>query len=248
MLRRRLLAAGLLPLMTGCFSGSLATSTGPRAAGDWSVASKQAAHVGEPVRFSFILTKPFQKQPVHPSGIADYCILSLDGAYAEASLEVSGKFTALYRVPAAWRGREVQVRATAYRHHGQADTMVVGDKLRQVDDPGDLRDTKVAQGKITLLAYQSVVELTLTAGAEDLDFDTGRLVLRKTDGTATPVMRARPPMAGFTVEGPDAKRQYTVRYEPTWEQVNLTGTTAVEFTVLDRAGHEHRAAADILTP
>jgi hypothetical protein len=216
--------------------------------GEWSIARRQAAHVGETVRFSFILTQPFKKQPINPTGIADYCLLTLDDASADPVLDAGGKYTLAYRMPEAWQGREIRVGATAYRQYGQRDRMVVGGKLLQVGSASDPPDSVIARGVIILLVYQSNVELTLTAGADDFDFNTGRLVLRKADGTAASIAPARPPVGGFTVEDPDRNRVYTVRYEPAWDLVNLSGTTHAEFTVLDLAGHEHRREVEFLTP
>ena len=238
----------LLPLVGGCFSGSLASSTGPRSSGDWSVAKHQAAHVGETVRFSFILTQPLKKHPVSPRDIADYCIFALDDRFAGAELDPHGKYTLSYRMPEEWADREIRVRATAYRRYGRRDHMVVGGELPQVDSTADPSDRVIARDSITMLVYQPTLELALTPGADAFDFDTGRLVLRKADGTACSVVRARPPVGGFTVEGPDDNGTFTVRYEPTCGQVNLTGTTQAEFTVWDLAGHQHRHQAEILTP
>ncbi|MFH0982091.1 MAG: hypothetical protein V2A79_11175 [Planctomycetota bacterium] len=237
-----------LPLLSGCFGGSLATSTGSRSSGDWSIAGHQAAHVGEKVRFSFVLTQPFITHPISPAGIADYCIVALDDQNAEAEPDANGKFTLAYRMPEAWRNREIRVRATAYRQYGQPDRKVVGGELLQVESAADPVDRVIARAALTLLVYHSTVELTLTPGADDFDFSTGRLVLRKADGTGSSVGMARPPVGGFTVEGPDALRVYTVRFAPAWEQVNLTGTTAAEFTVLDLTGVQHRFETEFLTP
>jgi hypothetical protein len=50
------------------------------------------------------------------------------------------------------------------------------------------------------------------------------------------------------VEGPDAAGGYTVRYRPTAEQVNLTGTTEAELVISDLAGHRHVEKTEFLTP
>ena len=239
----------LFPLLGGCFSGSLATGTGPRPGGDWSDARYQAAHVGETVHFSFILTRrPFSKHPIHPVGFADHCIITLDDRSAEAELDDTGKFTLVYRMPETWRGREIRVAATAFRQYGRRDRMVVDGELLEVDNAWDETDSVFARASITMLIYQSAVELTLTPGADDFDFGTARLIVRKADGTASAVAAARPPVGGFTLEGPDEKGVFTVRYEPKWDQVNLTGTTQAEFTVYDLAGRQHCIDTEFLTP
>jgi len=238
----------MFPLLGGCFGGSLATSTGPRASGDWSVAKRQAAHVGETVRFSYVLTRPFKKHPINPAGIADYCIVTLGDRAAEADLDHMGKFTLEYPMPEAWSDQEIRVCATAYRTYGLRDRTAVAGELLRVGSGSDAHDTAIARDAITMLIYQSTVELVLTPGADDFDFDTGRLVLRRADGTTTSVARARPPVGGFTVEGPDENNAFVVRYQPTWDQVNLTGATEATFVVWDRAGLRHRSETGFPTP
>ena len=70
-------AATLCLCLTGCISGSLATSTGPNGPQAWSAASQQDAHVGEEVRFSFILVNPMLDRPMDPYGYVDYCVTSV---------------------------------------------------------------------------------------------------------------------------------------------------------------------------
>ena len=234
--------------MGGCFSGSLATSTGPRSGGEWSIARHQAAHVGETVRFSFILTRPFKKHPVNPAGIADYCIVTLDDWSADAELDATGKFPLAHRMPEAWRDREIRIVATAYRRYGRRDRMAVNGELLHVDNASDAPDKVIARRAITVLVYQSAIELTVAPGADDFNFGTGRLIMYKADGTASAVAMARPPVGGFTLEGPDENHTFTVRHEPKWDQVNTAGKTRADFTVYDLAGHQHRIETEFLTP
>ncbi|MCK4658884.1 MAG: hypothetical protein KAV82_05120 [Phycisphaerae bacterium] len=237
-----------MALLSGCFGGSLATSTGLRSGGDWSVARRQAAHVGETVRFSFVLTKLLEKHPISPSGIADYCIIALGDQYAEADLGGGGKFMLSYHMPEHWADREIRVLATAYRIYGRRDRMVIGGELMQVDNASDPADKIIARASINMLVYQSRVELTLPRGAHDFDFGTGRLIIRKNDGTASTAALARPPIGGFTVDGPDEKNVFTARFEPRHDQVNRTGSTTAEFHVWDLAGHQHSTKDEFMTP
>ncbi|MCP4589548.1 MAG: hypothetical protein GY842_02265 [bacterium] len=237
----------LIPL-GGCFAGSLATSTGPRTSGDWSVCRDQAAHVGETVRFSFILTQLFRNRPIDPGGLADYCMISFGDEWDEADLDEGGRFILTRRIPREWRSREISVVASAYRKYGQRDRVALGGELLHADAADDPADPLVAYAEINLLVYQSSVEFELTAGADGLDFDTARMLLRTTDGLASTVPRARPPVGGFTVQGPTDGGIFTVQLEPRYEQINRTGTTQAEFIICNRAGQEQRHQIEFLTP
>ena len=83
------LAAGAA---SGCMRGSLATSTGPNGPQAWSADKSQDAHVGEQVRFSFILVKPWQKGPVDPYGHADYCLADIGGHRVLCEPDWGGRF------------------------------------------------------------------------------------------------------------------------------------------------------------
>ena len=72
--RTILLSAGLIfyaAMLPGCIYGSLASDTGPSAEGLWSVENMQEAHVGEKVKYSFILREPLNESRLSLFGLAD---------------------------------------------------------------------------------------------------------------------------------------------------------------------------------
>jgi len=231
--------------LTGCFGGSLATSTGPRAQGDWSVAGTQMVHVGEEVRFNFVIFKPFTHYPLNPEGIVSYSVLDLGEASIVSEAGHRGHFEFAHHFQTQTPGTELRARATAYRAIGQRDRGGVHGAWResQATEP----DRRVASDTVRLRFYQSVIELDVPAAAEPLDFSTARLEIRRSDGTATSVYQDRASRRGFTVSGPENKT-YRVRYEPMAREVNVTGTTAWEFVVYDRTARRHRQEGDTETP
>jgi hypothetical protein len=212
------------------------------------VAGHQAAHVGENVKFSFILTKTFGKFPVHPAGIAEYCVLEIDQHPVEMELDEGGKFSASYVMPAEWANREIKIKAAAYRQYGQRDRIVHKERLLQSDRAADPKDQAIARDAITMLVYQSAIEFKVEKEAEELDFDAAHLVVRKADGTSSTVAKFGVSGRGFLVDSRTESAEHTVRYEPACAQVNGTGMTQAELTVPDRAGRAHHYRTEFMTP
>ncbi|MBN1514441.1 MAG: hypothetical protein JXB13_20670, partial [Phycisphaerae bacterium] len=187
--------------LTGCFEASLATSTGPRAKGDWSVAGTQMVHVGEEVGFDFVIFKPFTHYPLDPEGIATYAVLDVGEAsvFAEAGHRGHFEFTHHFQTEPA--GAALQARATAYRAIGGRDRGRV--QTSWSDFAANEPDRRVASDTVRLRFYQSVIELTVPVAAEPLDFSAARLEIRKSDGTATSVYQDRASRRGFRVSGPE---------------------------------------------
>ncbi|MCH7814458.1 MAG: hypothetical protein IID40_10615 [Planctomycetes bacterium] len=234
--------------MVGCIRGSLATSTGPNGPEVWSADNRQQAHVGEPVRFSFILIGPFQRRPLDPLGLADYCLVEVGSRRLECEPDPGGRFRFEYVLADAQPGEEIKVTVTAYRQYGQRDIMRVGDQWLRGDSPLDEPDRTVATDSLILEMYQTTVELELEPGAAPFDFESGKLELIAPGGTTTPVYIDRPGRPGFRVEGPDERGVFWIRYRPDGTQVGVFDRTEALFTVYDRAGQPHRTRVEIPTP
>ncbi len=238
----------LLIAPAGCIRGSLATSTGPNGPDLWSADDKQQVHVGETVRFSFILVGPWQRRPLDPYGFADYCIADFGERRMVCEPDLGGHFRFSRALSALKAGDSVEITATAYRQYGACDFLEVGDTWLRGESPIDEPDRKVCDDSVTLLAYEAPVEIKLPGGTAPLDAETGKLELVKSDGTVAPVFIGRPGRPGFVLDGPDADGDYTLVYQPRGDEVNPSGHTKACFTIHDLAGHPHTAETLIPTP
>ncbi|MCP4248756.1 MAG: hypothetical protein GY778_17065 [bacterium] len=234
--------------MTGCIRGSLATSTGPNGPQAWSADNHQQAHVGEPVQFSFILIGPYQRRPLDPLGLADYCLVDVCSQRLECEPDPGGRFRFEHVLADAKPGDEIEVTVTAYRQYGQRDIIQVGDQWLRGDSPLDEPDRTVAADSLTLETYQTTVEIELESGAAPFDFESGKLELIAPEGKTMPVYIDRPGRPGFTVGGPDDRGVFSIRYLPDGTQVGVFDLTEALFTVYDRAGQPHRSSVKIPTP
>ena len=232
----------------GCIGGSLASSTGPRPPGHrWSVVGRQMVHVGETVRFDFVL-KDALGNLVQPTGLADYCVTYISGERVETSPDITGHFSFSHTFDDVRPGQTVNVKTTAYRQRGQRDFMKIRGKWHQSPSPYELPDRKGRSDSIWLEVYVAPVELTIPQPSDDLDSETGVMRIRRGDGSITSVYIDRPGRPGFTIIGPEPAGLYTVRYLPWGDELNASGTTEVEFTIYDRSGQAHYAAVTLETP
>ncbi len=249
--KRRVAAAIVASSLSGgggCVSGSLASNTGPRLVGDqWSVARRQNAHVGEQVRFDFILQDWLQRF-VHPTGLADYCVATIGGKRIETEPEPAGHFRFDYLFDRVQAGDEIEVRATAYRQRGGRDFMKVHGQWLKSDSPYEEDDRRVAGDKIVLTFYEAIVELSMVRPPDDLDPETGVMRIRRSDGSTTSVYIDRPRRPGFRIAGPEPDGYYRVSYKPVGTQLNPIGTTDVEFTIYDQGGQRHYVSTKLGTP
>ncbi|UCG16889.1 MAG: hypothetical protein JSV19_02410 [Phycisphaerales bacterium] len=231
----------------GCFSGSLASSTGPRVRGPWSVADEQYAHRGEEVLFDFVISKPLAKRPLDPTGIADYCVLQIDDTRFVAQPDLDGHFRFAHTLRSGTPDTVIKASATAYRTMGRPDLPLTGAQLGEPAGPVDEPDEKVAADSVRLVLYQARIVLELQETPSRLDFASGRMQIRKADGTTTSVYGDQPDRPGFRAAGP-ADGRYTITYEPRAEELNPIGTTEIEFTVYDQTGRCHEVTATLDTP
>jgi len=238
----------------GCVSASLGTNTGPRPPQQrWSVAAKQMAHVGETVQFDFVLTD-FWGRFVAPTGLADYCVTMIGSERAEAEPDERGHFRFSYAFDRTRPGEKVPVTATAYQQRGSRDHMKIRGQWLTADSPYAEPDRKIAGDSIQLTIYQTKVEMKIVRPADDLDPESGVLRLQRLDGTAapvytgTPVYIDKPGRPGFRLDGPEPNGYYRVKYQPTGEQLNPSGTTEVEFSVYDLGGQRHVVSQTLSTP
>ncbi len=246
-----LLALGLVvlaPAAGGCIRGSLATSTGPNGPTLWSAARKQQAHVGETVRFSFILVDPLRKRALDPYGYADYCIAELGDRRICCEPDMGGRFRFEHRLTGVQADQELEVTATAYRQYGSCDFLPVGETWLRGESPVDDPDRRVCDDSVKLRVYQARVEMKLPAGPSPVDWESGKLELFRDDGTVTPVFIDRPGRPGFAAQGPNQDGGCTVVYLPDGDELNSSGQTRAHLSVHDLAGHPHSAECLVPTP
>ncbi|MEE9294725.1 MAG: hypothetical protein V3W34_07175 [Phycisphaerae bacterium] len=245
--RSAVILLALSALVPGCTGGSLATDSGP--GGGWSTLKQQYVHVGEKVNFSFAMSKGlFRKEPRDPFGVVDYCIATAGDERIEAELDRSGRFRFTYNVVRLRPGDVVNVSAAAYQEKGIRDVMQIGDEWVRADTPYDQSDFVMATDSIELLVYRTLVELSVPDAQRRLDLASGRLELRKHDGTTTTIYAAEEGSRGFTISEPDADGRYLVRYHPTADEINKFDTTYVRFTAFDHSGGAHDFDGHCPTP
>ena len=232
----------------GCLAGSLATNTGERGTGQWSIDRRQRVHVGETVELSFVLTEPWRQKPVNATGLADYCVFEIGADRVEADVNELGGFRAQYTFGDIHPGYTITVTARAYRQRGDRDFKKIGVTWLRNESPLNDPDDQVAGAKVRLVAYQSHVRIALPRPADEFDFATARLLIRRSDGRSTAVYRHRPPRKGFELLPRPAGDGWWVSYLPGGNQVNPCATTEVEFSVYDLAGNRHHFTDTIDTP
>ncbi|RJP42073.1 MAG: hypothetical protein C4547_00890 [Phycisphaerales bacterium] len=242
------LAAVGLP-SSGCAISSLAASTGPRSSGDWSVARRQVAQVGETVDFDLVLRdpwRPFQEAPLSPLGLADYAVLRFAGVRVEAEPDDRGHFTFSYPFDAVRPGEGLTIRADVYQQRGRRDYMRVFDQWVKSDSPSETPDRWIAFDAIRIEFHQPVFEFRLERGAAEWRFDTARIDIRLADGSTR---TALPNAAGrLEVGPPDASGARRLRYPPAAGEANVTGTTQATLTIEDAAGNVRRVDTTARTP
>ncbi len=235
--------------LVGCVSpgGSLASTTGP-SAGVWSTADPQIVHVGERVRFSFVLTASLNaEQGIEPSGIVDYCFVRIGQDLLETGIGEFGHFEVEHVFDALPPGQEVTVTATGYRMLGSRDRrLIAGEWITRTDF--DQTDRVICQDDLTLTAYKSRIELPVQPDSDDWDIAGGGLALIRRDGRTTVVRASQNGEDGFEVRGPFDDGKYMVTYEPSAEMLNSSGTTQVRFTVMDDRGRQHVIERLLSTP
>lgn len=239
----------LLPPWTGgCISGSLASNTDRHPLGfRWSDAPRQLVHVGETVEFDFVLQDSW-RQFVPPTGLADFCITTIGNEHVESEPDLGGHFRFAHTFDKVTPGDVIDVRTTAYQRRGQRDFMNIAGEWVYGENPYDDPDRNVADDHIQLTVYESPIELSIARPPDDLDLESGVLRIRLADGSTRSVYIDRPHRPGFTITGPEPDGFYTVRYRPSGNELNQTGTTEVEFVIHDMAGYPHYATVTLETP
>jgi len=206
---------------TGCVGGSLASSTGPRPPGfQWSTARRQSVHVGETVRFDFVL-QDLARRRVNPLGIADYCVLTIDGERLESDADLEGHFPFRYTFDRLAAGKSVQVVATAYQQRRHRDWMKVQGRWLRCESPYDEPDRRVAGDRLTLTAYQSRIAVVLPVAKEQVDPHRGVLRMVRAEGGEVSVGPARAEGRGFSIAPAKGGKASEVRYEPHADELTL---------------------------
>ena len=211
------------------------------------MAGEQMGHVGETVEFNFVLVDGFRRF-VHPQGLADYCVTLAGNDRIEANPDADGCFRFSIPFENVQPGDKIKLTTTAYRQRAGRDFMKLRGQWLHSDSPYELADKKMANDSIVFTVYELPIEFTIAQPPDDFDAETGVLRIRRADGSSTSVYHDRTGRPGFTLSGPDPGGLYTVRYRPTGNQLNPTGTTEVEFAIYDRSGQPHRKSQTIETP
>ncbi|MFQ5491014.1 MAG: hypothetical protein ACE5GE_09860 [Phycisphaerae bacterium] len=239
------MAALLAGTCSGCIEGSLATSSGPSL---WSARKQQQVHVGETVRFDFILVGRFQKRLLDPYGLADYVMAQIGEHRVQCEPDLGGHFQFEHRFSGVRPGQQIEVTVTAYRQHGNRDFIQAGKHWLRGDSSVDEPDPKVCQARITLEFYQARLEATLPGGGSPLEPESGKLRLFGRNDRVSSVFVDRPNRRGFALSGPDASGNYTLVYEPDGDEIDPSGQTEARFIIYDLAGQQHTFELTLATP
>ena len=236
----------LVAAVAGC--ASLASSTGPRSQGsEWSVADLQLAHVGEEVRFDFVLLDWLGKG-MSPLGVADYAVVTIGPSTLVTEADVYGHFQFSHRLDDVRPGDRISVEASAFKQRGSRDIIVVAGEVVTADSAYDEPDRRVAGDRLTLEVYQAEVELPLQQGGQPFDPDSGVLRLKTTAGKTTPVFHSTKLRRGYDLVGPDAGGAYSLRYRPLASELSDYGNTDIYFRIFDIAGVPHEAGLTLECP
>ncbi len=234
---------------TGCMTlrGSLASSTGP-SPDAWSTADEQMVHVGEHVRFSFVMTQSLHaEQGIDPVGLVDYCLMRVNNKLIEPEMSTGGQYILSHLFDDIVDGQQIRVAAMTYRIHGQRDRRLIAGEWVNLDTP-DRADQLVARDEILLTAYKSRIELPVTPIGEGWDILGGRLRLIRSDGGTVVIRAAIGHDDGFVVRGPFEEGEYMITYAPDAEMLNPKGTTRIQFVVTDDRGKQHVIERLLSTP
>lgn len=185
---------------------------------------------------------------VAPTGIDEYGVLYLGFERLESEPSPSGHFRFTHRLDGVRAGSSIAARGAVFQQRGNRDFIKVRGEWLQSSSPYEEPDRLIASDEVTLDVYQVRVSLEIPRPPLDLDIGTGILRIQRDDGTSTTLYVDRPGRPGFTIVGPEPNGRYEITYEPSGDELNRTGTTAVRFSVLDVGGQRHEAQAVLETP
>ncbi|MBN2584704.1 MAG: hypothetical protein JXL80_16700 [Planctomycetes bacterium] len=204
----------------------------------------QWAYEGEAVTFDF----------APDPDITDYAVFSWPGGTNEYidkrdTFETDRFYRTVHRFEAGREPRQYVVSAEAYAIYQQNDWYYDRDTGEWVYHltHNDVRDTRVGSASLKVVCYRVEIAMTFKPGARQVK--NAVLLLLKDDGSRVERrMKVDQEQPGFELVGPDAKGVYTVRYVPTWNEVNRTGTTEIELRLTYADGSQDVISQTIDTP
>lgn len=204
--------------------------------------------MGETVQFDFVLTQAGSGRLIDPIGLVDYCVVAIGHDRIHVDADALGHFFFTYTFDKLRPGQDILVEARAYRMRGHRDYMNIAGEWVRSQSPTDPPDQIVTEDSIRLTAYALTLAFKVRSPGSQLDTESGVLRILRDDGSETLRYIDRPHRPGFTVEGPDARGAYQIRYAARGDDLNRTGRTAVEFDIHDRAGRKIAVARVFDTP
>lgn len=232
---------------SGCIRGALATSTGRNGPSLWSEEKVQWAHVGEQVRFSFILISPTVNRALNPEGFADYCVIRIGEAMVGCELDFEGHFRCIYRFENEPAGSEIRVEATTYRQYELRDFLPLDAGWTESSPSGDQPDRKIASDKLTIKLYETRIELALSDDKQ-WDWQSGRLELHAPGKAPVTIYEEQELQPGYRVETLGGGKGFAIRYAPRADEMGTTGMTNYAFTIHDLGGEPHIIRGSVKTP
>ena len=190
---------------------------------------------GEKVQFDFVL-QDWKRRLVSPRGFADYCVAYVGAERIECGADVHGHFSFSHIFDRYRPGDVVAIRAAAFQQRGSRDYMKIAGQWMHNDSPYELPDRKGVSDSITLTVYESPIELAVATTGTPLDPDTAVLWIRKSPDSAASILIKRPDRPGFSLGGPEKNGSYLLSYMPCSDELNVFGSTEIEFTARDVAG------------
>lgn len=241
-MRSTLLFTVSLLASTGCASSNgILTIESGSPVGSSGRTALYAVHIGErpTLKFGWKL------------GHCDYAIAHVEGAdlYDDCGPPVTGKFewsmTFDHLAPAE---SPLRLTVSGYSQQQKRDLMPVHGHLVESESPLDAVDILIASASVMIEVYQSQVEVAVPTDGPAPDWALTRLIIHPDNGRSCRISHSGASGPGFSVNGPDSKHQYIVRYQPRASEVNHEGLTRAELILADETGATRSIATTFATP
>ncbi len=191
----------------------------------FSMRSPHHIHIGELVQFQ-ITVKP---------DIASYVLMDFGGKLQILAKTAPGQYSFNKSFGEKWRDRRATVVVRAFRTIGKRDYVKVNKFVRKNHLKDDPPDELLGAASMQIVCYQSKVILKFsTVNNKEPDWNTGKLLIYGRGNKVSKIPLGHPGVDGFTALGTElGSNKYIIFYEPRQNQVHKTGTTKVEFTIID---------------
>lgn len=182
----------------------------------------------------------------------DYAIMhdTTTDDYEDCGPDLGGAFEWPYKFKeVSPTGDFTHLQVTAYTTMGKRDYMPYRGKIMELGVGNDPGDNEAAAADILVRVYQSRLEIPVDLGGKVPLWHAARLEMEGRGVRKRRILySSEPGPRHFAVEGPDNLGRYKVIYEPTIEDIDVTGVTKVLLKVPDEDGHFHDFTTELGPP